>query len=97
MTKLISLCRCSVLYHPKKLTAHALAAWRSSKGRVGYSRLYFAVQNSHSENGLSFDTLGRPMDAAIPISCSFASIVAPFMGDPLSECSSRLSATTRCT
>lgn len=62
------------------------AAARSSNGRNGYSGRYFKVLNSDSEYGLSLLTDGRLNEGTIPNVCSVTSIVAPFMGPPLSEC-----------
>jgi len=39
-----------------------------------------------SEYGLSLLTAGRLKDGITPSACSVASIVAPFIGLPLSEC-----------
>ena len=42
------------------------------------------VRNSDSENGLSLETLGRLNDGTTPSRCIVASMVAPFIGPPLS-------------
>ena len=49
--------------------------------------MYFMVPNRLSEYGLSLLAEGRLNDGTTPNLCSVASMVAPFMGDPLSECS----------
>ncbi len=54
-------------------------------GRTGICGRYFSVLNSASENGLSLLTAGRLRDAATPRRCMVASIVSPFIGEPLSE------------
>ncbi len=45
------------------------------------------VLNNDSEYGLSLLTAGRLNDGITPKACKVASIVAPFIGLPLSECS----------
>ena len=62
---------------------------RRRSPRAGYSGQYFSVRNSASENGLSSETRGRLNDGTTPRRCSVASIVAPFIGPPLSECSTQ--------
>ena len=56
-----------------------------SNGLDGYAGTYFNVLNMASENGLSLLTDGLLKDLTIPSDCMVASIVAPFMGLPLSE------------
>ena len=65
---------------------HSHASIIFSNGFSGYSGQYFNVLNSDSENGLSLLTDGRLNDGTTPKSCNFASMVADFMGEPLSEC-----------
>ncbi len=48
--------------------------------------MYLSVRNKASEYGLSSLTLGLLNEGTTPSFCSVASIVAPFIGLPLSEC-----------
>src|SRR5208337_893618 len=54
--------------------------------RSGYFTLYFKVLNNDSEYGLSLLTLGLENEGITCNLCRVDSIVAPFMGEPLSEC-----------
>ena len=56
-----------------------------TEGSVWKSGLYFSVRKSASEYGLSSLTRGLLKEATTPSRCSVASIVAPFIGPPLSE------------
>ena|GEM_PF-4207785 len=47
---------------------------------------YFKVLNKDSEYGLSLLTEGRLRLGATPKRCMVASMVSPFIGEPLSEC-----------
>lgn len=82
----IPLCKCSSLYHCIKVATHARAASRLAKGVVGYKGQYFKVRNNDSENGLSLLTDGRLNEGMTPSRCMVASMVAPFIGPPLSAC-----------
>ena len=73
------------MYHPTNHATHPLASWMLSNGRWGYSGRYFTVRNSASEYGLSSLTRGRLKEGTTPSHCKVASIVAPFIGPPLSE------------
>ena len=84
VTKPIALCRCSSLYHATKRSTQAHAASREANGLRGYDGTYFSVRNSASENGLSSLTFGRLNDERTPSSRIVASIVAAFIGAPLS-------------
>lgn len=53
-------------------------------------RPVFAGRNSDSANGLSLLTRGRLNDGTTPSFSNVASIVAPFIALPLSECSTTL-------
>ena len=55
------------------------------EARFGNPGLYFRVRKSASEYGLSSLTRGLLKGATTPSRCSVASIVAPFIGPPLSE------------
>src|SRR5258708_10330632 len=83
------LCRCSVLYQRVKFVIHDCACSTVANGLDGYSGRYLSVRNRASENGLSSLTLGRLKEATTPRRCNVASIVEPFIGLPLSECSTR--------
>ncbi len=71
--------------HPRPL-AHKRASWRASKGLTGICGRYFRHRNSDSKYGLSLLTDGRLRDGVTPSSYIMASMVCPFMGEPLSEC-----------
>ncbi len=65
---------------------HCLAESISSNGLEGYAGVYFKVLKSDSEYGLSSLTLGRLKLGIIPNFCSVVKKVAPFTGEPLSQC-----------
>ena len=92
----MALCRCSKLYQATKRSTHAHAASREANGLRGYDGTYFNVRKSASENALSSLTLGLLNDATTPRSRSVASIVAPFIAPPLSECRVSESGVTSC-
>src|SRR5262249_27938696 len=77
------------LYHATNRPTHARASATVANPVLGYSGQYLSVRNSASEYGLSSDTLGRLNDGTTPRRCSVASIVAPFIGPPLSACSTQ--------
>src|ERR1019366_2951000 len=96
VTKPMALWRCSSLYHATNRSTHAHAASIDSKGLRGYDGTYFNVRKSASEYGLSSLTLGRLNDGMMPSHGMVASIVAPFIGPPLSECSVSVFGSTSC-
>src|SRR4051812_6955308 len=85
VTKPMLLCRCTSLYQATKRATHARASSTVAKPFEGYSGQYFKVRKSDSAYALSSETRGRLKDGTMPSLCIVASIVAPFIGPPLSE------------
>lgn len=69
-----------------ELRPQARAAPMSANACSGDRGRYFRVRNDASENELSSLTHGRENNGMRPKRRSAASIVAPFTGEPLSEC-----------
>jgi hypothetical protein len=74
------------LYQPANFCTQSDAARSEAKAFDGYCGLYFIVRNKDSEYGLSSLTRGRLNDGTTPRLWRVHSIVAPFIGPPLSEC-----------
>ncbi|AKF85415.1 hypothetical protein MFUL124B02_11865 [Myxococcus fulvus 124B02] len=82
-------CRCSVLYQFTKCVTQSCALSTEAEDLWGKLGRYFSVRKRASEKTLSSETRGRLKDGVTPSHCRVARSVAPFIGPPLSECSTR--------